>query len=167
MRMIRNMLGRAVSGISVISIIACFVIMGMTTVDIVLRKVSNYAVLGSNEITEMLMVALMAFGIPALHVAGGHIKVDIFVDMIPVKGRHFFISLMLFVESAFCGLMVRGGFNKVQSVLSGGVATALLRIPHYPFAALFCGGLALFCILLFIDAVISFADGINSLKKPT
>ena len=157
-------MGKLVIGISVVSLLSCFIIMGITTLDVIFRKAASFSILGSNEITEVLMVIVMAFGFPALHVANGHVKVDMFVDKIPGRGRYFFISFILLVESIICGLMVWGTYEKSLSFFEKGSTTAILRIPQRTFALFLCAGLALFTVLLLIDTVIAFIDGFQYRK---
>ena len=154
-------MGKLVIGISIVSFLSCFVVMGITTLDVIFRKTASFSILGSNEITEMLMVVMMAFGFPALHVANGHVKVDMFVDKIPGRCRYFFTSFILLIESVICGLMVWGTYEKALSLIARGTTTAILRIPQLPFAVFLCAGLALFTVLLLMDTIIIFIDGVQ------
>jgi TRAP-type C4-dicarboxylate transport system permease small subunit len=165
MRKVRDVFGKIVTGISYVGILACLVIVVMTTVDVLLRKIGDASVLGSTEITEMLMVVMMAFGIPALQIVDGHVKVDLLVKKMPGRSRFFFESAILLAEAAVVGLMTWGTYNKVINFYTRGTSTGVLRIPETPFAACMCLGLALFCVLLLMDAVITFLDGLHYKKS--
>ena len=165
LRNVRDVFGKIVTGIAIISMIACLAMMAMTTADVLLRKLtSKYFILGSSEITEMLMVVVLAFGFPALYVTGGHVKVDLLVSKIPGKGRYFFVSLILLAESIICGLMVWGAYEKAKSLMVRKIVTGILPIPHLPFVLCLCFGIGLFCILLLMDTIIAFIDGIQYQK---
>jgi TRAP-type C4-dicarboxylate transport system permease small subunit len=160
LRKIRDIFGKIVIGVCSVSMLACFIIVIMTTVDVLLRKVSVYSVLGSTEMTEMLMVVTMSFGIPALHVVNGHVRVDIFVNKIPGRGKFFFESFILLAESVLLGIMVWGSYEKTKTLVARGTSTAVLHVPQLPFAFCLCIGLTLFCVLLLMDTVIAFLNGI-------
>jgi TRAP-type C4-dicarboxylate transport system permease small subunit len=166
LRKARDVFGKIVIGIAIVSMFACFFIMAMTTVDVVLRKLSNYFILGSVEITEMLMVVVMAFGIPALYATGGHVKVDMFVNMIPGRIKYFFMSFILLAESIICGLMIWGTYEKAKSFMARRITTGVLHIPQLPFALCLCLGIALFWVLISMDTILYFLDGINYKEKP-
>ena len=166
LRKIRDTLGKIVIGIGSVGFLACFIIMTMTTSDVLLRRFGIGALLGSNEVTEMLMVLTMAFGIPALHVVRGHVKVDFFVDMIPGRGKCFFLGFIRLAESAILGLLIWGTYEKVRSLIARPLYSMIIRIPQFPFAVCLCLGMVLFSILLFMDALIYITDGVNYQKNP-
>lgn len=165
MRKVRDKFGKIVVGISYIGMLSCLVIVIMTTIDVILRKISNTSILGSNEITEMLMVVMMAFGIPALQVVGGHVQVDLLVNKIPGRGKCFYKSFILLIEIGLLGLMAFGTFQKIISLITRKTTTAVILIPQMPFAIFLCLGLLLFCILLLMDAIIAFNDGVKYKKS--
>ena len=162
MENIRKHLGKFINALSAIGMAVTFILMFITTVDVVLRKVSNISVRGSYEMTEMGMVILIFFGIAALQVARGHVRVDMFAEKFPRTFRIILESIVLVVEAAVMGMMTYCGVLKFLSDFERELGTAVLGIPTWPFAVLMTLGLFLFTVLLLIDAIICAL----SLSKP-
>jgi TRAP-type C4-dicarboxylate transport system permease small subunit len=158
---IRDSFGKIVVGISYLGMLACLIVVIMVTADVVLRKLIHISILGSNEMTEMLMVVMLAFGFPALQVTGGHVQVDLIVNKIPGRGRFFYRGGLQLIEAGLLGLMVWGTYQKAAGLVAKKTTTAVLLIPQMPFVLLLCLGLLLFCMLLLMDAAIAFFDGIR------
>jgi TRAP-type C4-dicarboxylate transport system permease small subunit len=161
---IRKRLGKIIHVLSVIGMAVTFFLMLITTIDVILRKVSDLSIIGSYEMTEVGMVVLIFFGIASLQVTKGHVSVDIFVNKFPRTFRHVLEVVILVIETAVMGLMTYCGVLKTISDYSRDLGTSVLRIPTWPFCALMTLGLFLFTVLLLIDAII--AAMLISRKEP-
>ncbi len=152
---LRKKLGKIIDRLSAIGMGVTLILMFVTAIDTILRKTSNFALLGSLEITEMGMVILIFFGIASNQVARGHVSVDMFVDKFPQKMRYVSDTVVLIVEAAVMGLMAYSGYLQTLSYIDKELVTDVLGIPVWPFAALMSVALLLFAAMLLIDAIIS------------
>jgi TRAP-type transport system small permease protein len=110
-------------------------IMGLTTlVDVIGSKVLQRPLPGSTEIVSVLQVATIAFGLAFSKVDGRHIRVDVFVNALPPRGRALLdafgalLGLALFIALGW--MMCEHGINLGDS----GTKTLLLGIPLAPFS---------------------------------
>ncbi len=71
MNNIRNQVGRLIKSASYLGMAITFVLVWITTIDVILRKVSNFSILGSYELTEIGLVILISLVLPALQVDRG------------------------------------------------------------------------------------------------
>ena len=152
---VRKSLGKIVNALCAVGMAVTFILMFITTIDVILRKVSDISVRGSYEMTEMGMVVLIFFGIAALQVARGHVRVDMFAEKFPRTFRLVLDVVVMVIETAVMGLMTYCGVLKLLADFDRGLGTAVLGIPTWPFAVLMTLGLLLFTALLLIDAIIS------------
>ncbi len=165
---LRKSLGKFINTLSAIGMAVTFVLMLITTLDIILRKVSSSSVRGSYELTEMGMVVLIFFGIAALQVAKGHVRVDMFAEKFPRTFRLVLETIVLFIEAGVMGFMTYCGYLKIISDFSKNLSTAVLRIPTWPFSIFMTLGLLLFSIMLLLDAIIcamSISKGESSVNQ--
>lgn len=166
MRGIREKFGKAVMSLNYVGRIAVFFIMIVTTLDVVLRKVSDYSILGSYELTELSMVIMVFFGIASYQVKDGHIRVDFIINRLPKRLCMLLEGLALLMETAFTALMTWAGFSAALQIKSRGTSTGILHIVQWPFYLIMTIGLALFLILLAFDTIIKFDDAIHYKKTP-
>lgn len=165
MRAIREKVGSAVLKLNYIGRLAVFFIMLITTVDVILRKVSNYSILGSYELTELAMVVMVFFGIASYQVKNGHIRVDFIINNLPEHARLYIEAIALLAEAAMVCALTWAGVKSVTQILSRGTSTGILHIVQWPFYLIMTIGLALFLVMLTFDMIIKFDDAIHYTGK--
>jgi TRAP-type C4-dicarboxylate transport system permease small subunit len=155
---IRNQVGRLIKAASYLGMAITFVLVWITTVDVVLRKVSNFSILGSYELTEIGMVVLIFLGIAALQVDRCHVRVDLFVNKFAGRAKLITEAVVLLVETVVMSEMTICAFHKIFDNYHKGISTSVLLIPTYPFVAFMCFGLGLFALMLLLDTILAFID---------
>ena len=152
LKSIQDVYSRFVQAINFIGLMALFVMMAITTIDVILRKTgTGLSVTGSYELTEMSMVLLVFLGIPVEQIARGHIRVDMLLNKVPNRARYFYESFILLIEIGVGIILVIGAFQKNQRLFDVGTTTDVLRIPQLPFAAIMGFGLILYTLALLLD----------------
>ena len=56
----------------------------MTMIDVLLRKFTNLSILGTVELTELMMVIVIFGSLAQCEVDGGHIKQEVFISPLQV-----------------------------------------------------------------------------------
>lgn len=141
--------------------LAVFFIMVITTIDVILRKVSDASILGSYELTELAMVVMVFFGIASYQVKDGHIRVDFVTNKLPERLRLFIEALALLIETAMISVCVWAGVKATVQILERGTSTGILHIVQWPFYLIMTIGILLFLIMLIFDTVIRFEDALR------
>ena len=105
MEKIRNAFGKFVSGLNYIGLAACFVMVFVVAIDVILRKLSGaqLSIKGSNEFSAYFLVVICLLAIPTFQVKKGHIWVNMFVDMFPPKMRTIWLAVVHVIDGlGFC-----------------------------------------------------------------
>jgi TRAP-type C4-dicarboxylate transport system permease small subunit len=109
--------------------------MGLTTlIDVIGSKLLQRPLPGSTEIIAVLQMVAIAGGLAFSKIDGRHIRVDVFVNSLPGRGKAIldaFGALLGFGFFAAAGWMM---YEHGLSLASGGTKTFLLGIPMAPFA---------------------------------
>ena len=109
----------------------------------------------------LVMVAIM-WGFASVGYRGSHIKVDLFVEMMPTRLRRFVDMLAWSVLLLFTILLSWKMYDRVASAYRSGEATFDLRLPAWPFLALICAGAAV-SIVTVLARIVIIAAGRGSL----
>ena len=133
-----------------------FAMMGLTVADILLRILSGRSILGTVELTELMLLVIAFFALAHTEVSGGHIKVELIVGRFNERTRRILDGLtqlacfLLFV-------VITGSILKYAVAMHrSGEVTQDLRAPIYPFVylvALGCAVLTLALFLKFLEAL--------------
>lgn len=128
-------------------------LMGVTLADVVYRYVLNAPIFGSQDISILLLVLVVAFCIAYGGRTGAHVAVEVFGKL---GGAVFERISALFVRAAGAAVMALASYQLFQS---GRMATELeegsqlLNIPFEPFYDALAVGVGLYAILLALEAV--------------
>ena len=155
MEKIRSAFGKFVSGLNYIGLAACFVMVFVVAIDVILRKITGaqVSIKGSNEFSAYFLVVICLLGIPTLQVKKGHVWVNMFVDMFPAKMRTVWLAVVHVLEVIVCALLTYGAVLKLQNFLSTGTTTDVLNMPKWPFALICLIGFAELTILILMDTI--------------
>lgn len=132
---------------------ALFMIMVLTGLDVLLRYFFNQPIQGSYEITEYLMVILIAFGMPYCASKKGHVTVDIFILVFSETVRGIINCISTFVSLVLCCLITWQSALYMKKTIESGWGSPMLYIPVYPFIAVLTAGFAMFSIVLLVDFI--------------
>jgi TRAP-type C4-dicarboxylate transport system permease small subunit len=122
---------RAVLG--TVAAVALFAMMTLTFVDVVGRKLFSHSIVGSVELTEMTMLAMIFAGIPLASLAGEHVVFDLLDSFLPDRIRHWQARLANAICTVLIGVAAWFVFNRAMRTASMGDTTAQLLVPVAPF----------------------------------
>jgi len=162
---IRDAVGSFLGKLSYASMVIVFFLVCMTTVDVIIRKLTPLNIMGSYELTEMGMVIILWIAIAYYQVFKGHIRVTMLVEKFPEKVRLFLEILVHLFGAVIMAFCFYAGVLRVQADLAKQLSTAVLHIPQFPFSIVMVIGEALFCLMLLIDAIIAAQVFAKSFKK--
>ena len=125
----------------------------LTGLDVVLRYVFDRPIPGSLELTEFMMVIVIAFGLAYCALQKRHVRIDLVVSRLPVRAQAVMNSI---ANLAFLGLFVVitwRSFFRMQSMYEGQLTSAVLFIPKFPFVILLIIGCAILCLVVLRDVI--------------
>jgi TRAP-type C4-dicarboxylate transport system permease small subunit len=138
-----TLFGRASAVLATIAGAALIGMVVLIAVGVVLRFVLRQPILGSNEIVQLVAVAVVMLALPHCTATDGHVRVDVLDGVIGKAGRLVgdIVSrcLSIFVLSILSWRAVLKGLDSMHY----GDATNMLRLPLWPFYFLLALGVAL------------------------
>jgi len=122
--------------LGVTSAVVLFLMMMVTTVDVVGRYVFNKPLNGGFEITEMMLAALIYCGLPLVSQRREHIVIDTFDPMMSARVKRTLDVIAEIICSATLGGLGYLIFQRAARVASYGDTTNVLQLPLAPVAYL-------------------------------
>jgi TRAP-type C4-dicarboxylate transport system permease small subunit len=146
---ISNKLGRVSSLLAYMGAFSLFLMMALTTADVVARYLFNAPILGVFEITEFMVLILIFSFLGYAQSVKSHVSVELLVARLP-KRIQVYIDLF---DHAVClmlmALITWMGFERALDLKEVGEASTNLGIPRYPFVFF----LVLGCAVLSVEYI--------------
>jgi TRAP-type C4-dicarboxylate transport system permease small subunit len=144
-----------------IAIIGFLGMMLSTLVDVIGAKAFNWPLPVGTESVYLLQLIAIAGAIAYGEIDGRHIRVDLFVDKFPRKGRAFFHGLAALLGLALFVIIAWKSYQYGVSLRIAHEVTVTSRTPLYPFA--FFLGLCCIpmCLVLIVEFIKAIQEGIK------
>lgn len=141
-------------GIGYIGAFALFVMMLLTTTDVVGRYLFNKPILGAYELTEYLVLILIFSFLSNAQAHKDHVSVDLIFTKFPHKFRfvvNLFNHIVCFLLTVLISWM---SFLKALELKEVGEASPNLVIPDYPFVFFLVIGSVVLCVEYLRDIIL-------------
>lgn len=150
MKKIENIVRRIIEFSGILAVFVLVAMMMLTVTDVVLRYFFSRPIVGSQEITVLLMVCVVFFGLGWCTLNKNHIKVDIIEGILSRKGRIFLDSINYILVMAVSLFIIKNSYSQAMYIRQLNRTTKQLFIPEYPFILVVVFGY----ILLFLAIII-------------
>ena len=124
------------TALGAVSAAVLFLMMMVTTVDVIGRYVFNRPLAGGFELTEMMLAALIYCGLPLVSKRREHIVIDTFDAFMSRAVKRFFdvfADVVCFLTLSGIGYLI---FRRAARVAEYGDTTSVLKLPLAPVAYL-------------------------------
>ncbi|BBO83854.1 TRAP transporter small permease [Desulfosarcina ovata] len=161
MQMIREWANRLSTWGEWVGVVGIIVMVAVTCTDVIGAKLFLMPVPGYIEVVSLVQVATIVFAIAATQRHGGHISVEMFVDILPrrmrsiVKALTSLLCLVLFV------LLIYEGIGLGNEYLEAGEVTATVQLPFYPFAYAFSVALIPVALMVLVDFCVAIKEALS------
>jgi TRAP-type C4-dicarboxylate transport system permease small subunit len=146
-----TMFGRVSALLATVAGMALIGMVVLIAVGVTMRFLLRQPILGSNEIVQLVAVAVVMLALPYCTATDGHVRVDVLDAAIGKAGRLMgdIVSrgLSIFVLSILSWRAVLKGLDSLHY----GDATNMLRLPLWPFYFLLALGVALAALSLLLQ----------------
>lgn len=132
-------------GLAILSLMAV-----LTLVDVICRAGFNKPITGSFELTEMMFAAGVALIIGYSVVLKSHIRIDMLVNLFPLKAQVVLEILSHFICAVFFLAASWASWRQGMTVHGQGTTSGVMAIPIYPVYYILAFGCLLSGILYFI-----------------
>jgi len=127
--------------------------MFLTAADVVGRYFFNSPVLGSFEVTEYLMVIVMATSLAYCGIMKGHVEIELVTDRLPDRTQSFLGCVTSFLGFVLFGFVTWQSFIYIGDMAASKAATTVLLIPAWPFVLILAIGLTVFSLVLLLRSL--------------
>jgi TRAP-type C4-dicarboxylate transport system, small permease component len=149
--------------VAYISMISMLIITVLTTVDVVLRLISqatsaNLFVKGTFEFTQLFMILMVFFAYSITELDNGHVNVVIVTEKLPAVPKHILNIIVRGIVLVFCFIFTYTCWLQTSAHIDGAITSSVLFIPFTPFSLCMTIGAALFTVsiaLKFINSIIT------------
>jgi len=125
----------------------------MTSVNAVIRKAGIGGIADSLDLTQLLMILIIFCALAFQESKRGHIRVDMFVVMMPKLVSKIVNGFFNVLSSGILGFFSYSYFSDIAKTRSSGAATQVYRIPEWPFVIVVAVVLGLFALTMFFNTI--------------
>ena len=162
MKKVEKIISLIIEASGITGVVILLAMMMMTVADVIMRYFFRQPIIGSMEISVVLMVCVVFLGIGWCALSDGHISVDIITGRLSQRGRALLNGFDNIVTLVLALIITWRSFVEALSVKDMEVASPILSIPRYPFVFITSFGF----LLLFFAALMLFIRNMKSLKDP-
>ena len=116
-------------------------LMLMTVADVISRKVFNSPIMGTYELTLLLITIVVYLGFAHSNDFKEHVVIDVLYEVLPNAGKMVFSLISSLLNLALASIMCYAVYNYIFRLYASGGVTASLKIPLWPFAVVAVVGL--------------------------
>jgi TRAP-type C4-dicarboxylate transport system permease small subunit len=139
-----------------ISSIILFLLMFLTTADVVGRYFFNKPITGTYELTGLALAMIIFFSLGSAQIKKDHIEIDFLTNMMPTKIQHTLsglTSLLLFILMSLTTWQL---FEYTKRIYFGNELSGDLGLPLYLFVIFATAGAVCFTLTFIVDTLRSF-----------
>jgi len=133
----------------------------LTGLDVVLRYIFAKPISGSLELTEFMMVIVIAFGLAYCALQKRHVRIDLVVSRLPERAQAIMNSISNFAFLVLFVLITWRSFFRMRSMYEGQLTSSVLFIPKFPFMILMIIGSAILCLVVLKDVIECLAKAVK------
>ena len=143
-----------------VGIVSMLLLMVMVTIDTITRRTPIGGITDSMDMTQLFLGMIIYGGMAFLESERGHVRVDMFLLMMPKLLRRIVEGIIYLLSTAMLGMVCFAYVSNMGSEISSGAATQVLGIPQWPFKLIVTIGLILFAITFLIHTIAIFTGHI-------
>ena len=133
-------------------------IMGMmflTVVDVTGRKFFDAPITGSYELTEFMLALIVFSAVGYTQIQKGHIAMEALVSRFSTRAQGVVESIVYLISIGLVATLTWQLAAHAKRTWMGNNVSGVLNLPLYPFLIAAAFGSLLYCIVLFVDFLIS------------
>ena len=141
-----------------IGVVIIFLLMLLTVADVVLRKILNKGILGTLEISEFMMVAIVYFSLAEGELKDRNVNVDLLVNRLSLKSRAIIDVIVKSLGFVLYCCITFAVFGYAALMKSSGEVSLDLWLPKYPLIYIVALALILFSVVLLSRMIVAWQE---------
>lgn len=133
MHRFQSFLKASMSALTIFSGILLLLILGVTVCDVVMRNLIGKSIIGTVDLSSLLLVTIAFLGLASAELENRHVSVDLIERVVGERTKFLFAILRLVLFTLIALIVSWGLFTDVLSAYNKGDATnGILRITIWP-----------------------------------
>jgi TRAP-type C4-dicarboxylate transport system permease small subunit len=128
-------------------------LMLLITADVFLRAFFRRPILGTNELSEFIMIIVVYLAIAYTQHTKSHVSVDLVISRFPQRAQDFVDSFIYLLSLAICSLITWRAFADIDRLMDIHRVSDVLNVPVVPFQTVMAVGFFLFSLVLLLDFI--------------
>jgi TRAP-type C4-dicarboxylate transport system permease small subunit len=141
-----------------IGVVIIFLLMLLTVADVVLRKIFYKGILGTLEISEFMMVAIVYFSLAEGELKDRNVNVDLLVNRLSLRNRAIIDALIKMIGFVLYCFITYAVFSYAALMKSSGEVSLDLWLPKYPLIYIVAAALILFSVVLLFRMIVAWRE---------
>ena len=139
-----------------VAMVAMAVLMLMTTVNTIMRKMMLGGITDNLDLTEYLLTLIIFCGLAFLESEKGHVRVDMFLIMLPKTLKRVAESVWYLLSAGVLFMLFYGMYVSIVPTYRSGAGSQVWHVPEWPFTAVVTVAIFLyaFTVLVHLIAII-------------
>jgi TRAP-type C4-dicarboxylate transport system permease small subunit len=144
----------------IVGMLSMLIMMVMVTIDTIIRKTPIGGITDSMDMTQLLLGLIIYSGMAFLESNRGHVRVDMFLLMMPMKIRKVVEGIVYLLSTVILGITVYAYIINIGPDYRSRAGTQVLRIPQWPFKLVVAIGIFLFAVTMLVHTIALFRGDI-------
>jgi TRAP-type C4-dicarboxylate transport system permease small subunit len=157
-REMTNWLSKVTRAVNGIGIVIIFLLMLLTVTDVVLRKLFSKGILGTLELSEFMMAAIVFFSLAEGELQNRNVNVDLFVRKLSLKSRVIIDAIMKILGFVLYCFITFAVFSYAGLMKSSGEVSLDLWLPKYLLIYVVAVALIIFSAVLLFHMITAVKD---------
>jgi len=145
-------------GLNRIAGVILFLMMLLTLIDVLLRKLWSHGILGGLELSEFMLAGMVFCALAQAEIQNRHVRVDLFAGCNQARGAKWRTAFVQLLSAFMVGAISVSSLLYAMSVRTVEEVSPDLGIPRYPLILLATLGFALLCLVILIRCRMTFSE---------
>jgi TRAP-type transport system small permease protein len=137
-------------GLNRIAGVILFLMMFLTLIDVLLRKLWSQGILGGLELSEFMLAGMVFCALAKAEMEDRHVRVDLFAGLPQKRSGEYLAAFVQFLSILMVGAISVSSCLYAMSIRAAGEVSLDLGIPRYPLILLATLGFALLGLVMLI-----------------
>ena len=128
-------------------------LMLLITADVFLRAFFRRPILGTNELSEFMMIIVVYLAMAYTQHTKSHVSVDLVISRFPQRVQDVVDTCIYLLSLFICSLITWRAFADINRLISINRVSDVLNVPVVPFQTVMAVGFFLFSLVLLLDFI--------------
>lgn len=135
-----------------------FLLMLLTVMNVLLRKLTGISITGTAEISEFMMILLVFFALARAEEMNRNVSVSLLTDRLKPGPQQYLAIFTYGANALLYALIAAAAIDYASSLRGSGEVSMDLQIPKYPFVYIIAAGAAVLSVVFLKKSLVLIKD---------